>query len=186
MSLNSTAGDVAADSYASLAETDAYFLSRNVTTWTGADTVKEAALRRATTYLDNQYRLLWVGITATQTQSLCWPRVDGTRGYYTGYTQLLLDINGWPIPSNVVPTQIKTAAMETALLALGTAALEPVLDRGGQIKSIGKSVGPLRKDITYVDGAPVVSRYLVVEGLLAGLVKGFPGASSGNVRLVRS
>jgi hypothetical protein len=98
----------------------------------------------------------------------------------------LVDINGFQIPSTTVPLQVQHAAMEAALLALGGADMEPTLVRGGQIKSIGKSVGPLRKDITYIDGAPAVDRYMVIEGILRGLVTSTPGASSGNVRLVRA
>jgi hypothetical protein len=76
--------------------------------------------------------------------------------------------------------------MEAALLSLSGTVLEPLLVRGGQVKSIGKSVGPLRKDITYTDGAPAIDRYTVIEGLLRGLVTSTPGSSSGNTTLVRA
>jgi hypothetical protein len=112
--------------------------------------------------------------------------VDGLRGYYRGYTQQLLDLNGWPIPINTVPQQIKNAACEAALLVVQGVTLEPRLVRGGAIKSIGKSVGPLRKDIVYMDGAPAIDRYVVIEGLLNGLVTSNPGSMSGNAQLVRS
>ena len=75
--------------------------------------------------------------------------------------------------------------MEAALLVLSGSSLEPVLDRGGQIKSISKGVGPLQKSITYMDGASNLPRYTVLDGLLSALVKSAPGASSGNVSLVR-
>jgi hypothetical protein len=186
MSLNSTVGDAAAESYFAIAEADTYFSNRGVTTWTGATAVKEAAARRATAYLDNQYRGRWKGITVTQTQALAWPRAEGYRDIYRQFTYPLQDPEGFAILSTVVPQQVKTAAMEAALLALTGSTLEPTLARGGQIKSIGKSVGPLRKDITYTDGASVVDRYLVIEGLLRGLVTSTPGSSSGNTKLVRA
>lgn len=187
MALNSTAGDVAAESYFAITDADTYFSARGVTAWTGATAVKEAAARKGTAYLENQYRARWVGLTVTQTQALAWPRLDGSRDpWHRSMQYPLVDINGFQIPSTTVPLQVQHAAMEAALLALGGADMEPTLVRGGQIKSIGKSVGPLRKDITYIDGAPAVDRYMVIEGILRGLVTSTPGASSGNVRLVRA
>lgn len=186
MALVTTPGAANADSYVTLVEAAAYFTARGIATWTGSDTVKENALRLGTSYLDNAYRGRWIGLTATATQSLAWPRVDGSRSLSSGCTYPLTDENGWEIAIDVVPQQIKTATLEAALLAMSGVTLEPTLVRGGAIKSIGKSVGPLRKDITYMDGAPVIDRYLAIEGLLRGLVNSTPGSSSGNVRLVRS
>jgi hypothetical protein len=187
MTLVTTPAASNADSYASVAEADTYFTARGIATWTGATADKEAALRRATTYLDNQYRERWKGIRTNETQSLAWPRLDGVRGYpyRYGFATLLLDLDGFQIGSNVVPQQVKTATIEAALLALTGVSLEPTLERGGRIKSIGKSVGPLRKDIVYMDGASSVDRYLVIEGLLTGLVKSMPGAGVANMSLVR-
>ena len=186
MSLNSTTGDAAAESYFAIADADAYFLARGVTAWTGATGVKEAAARKGTSYLENQYRGKWVGIRYAETQALAWPRVDGSRSVGGGFTYPLYDADGFQISYTAIPAQVQHAAMEAALLALGGATLEPTLVRGGQIKSIGKSVGPLRKDITYMDGAQAVDRYVVIDGLLRGFVTGTPGSTSGNVRLVRA
>lgn len=182
MTLVITPGAADADSYFTLDEANAYFTARGVATWTGTDTVKENAARRGTTYLDNQYRGRWVGVRSVEAQVLGWPRRDGVRGW--GYP--LLDLDGFDIAVDAIPQQIKTAAMEAALLMLTGVNMEPRLERGGQIKSIGKSVGPLRKDITYMDGAPAVDRFTAIEGLLRGLVTSVPGATSGNVKLVRS
>lgn len=177
MALTTTAGSASADSYATLAATDAYFLARGITTWTGTDAVKENALRRATTYLDNQYRGRWVGVRVAETQALAWPRADG----YRAWTTPLLDADGFDIAVDAIPTQIATACMEAALLALvGSTTLEPTV--GAQVKS--ESIGPI--SVTYMDGASLVDRYMVVEGLLRGLVKSTPGSSSGNVTLVRA
>lgn len=192
MTLETTAGATDADSYASIAEADAYFTSRGIAAWTGSDSLKESALRKGTTYLENQYRDRWKGYRTEQAQALAWPRIGAggdARWRVPGETFAIygiIDSDGFEIPTNAVPQQVKNATMEAALLALGGTALEPLLARGGQIKSIGKSVGPLRKDITYMDGAPAVDRYTVIEGLLRGLVKSTPGSSSGNVSLVRA
>lgn len=192
MALNSTAGSATADSYFSLEEAATYFTARGVAAWTGTDTAKEQAARKGTTYLDNAYRDRWKGYRTEQAQALAWPRIGSggdARFRLPGQTFAvygIIDSDGFEIPTNTVPEQVKRAAMEAALLALGGTVLEPALARGGQIKSIDKSVGPLRKAITYVDGAPVVDRYTVIDGLLRGLVTGAPGAMSGTVRLERA
>lgn len=186
MTLVTAPGDPAADSYAALADATAYFTGRGEASWTGTDAAKENALRRGTTYLENQYRQRWVGLRATQAQSLAWPRLDGERGYYRGYTQLLLDLDGFPIAQTVVPLQVQQAAMEAALLALTGVSMEPRLVRGNAIKSTRKKVDVLETEIVYQDGAPSTDRFLVIEGLLRGLVTSTPGAQSGNTTMVRA
>jgi len=175
LTLDSTAGSPTADSYFSLEEATAYFTARGVAAWAGAanDTIREQVARKATSYLDNAYRKLWRGFRTEKAQRLAWPR-NG-----------LIDEDGFEIAPNEIPRQVKEAAMEAALLVLSGSSLEPVLDRGGQIKSISKGVGPLQKSITYMDGASNLPRYTVLDGLLSALVKSAPGASSGNVSLVR-
>jgi hypothetical protein len=187
MALDSTAGGAAAESFFSISEADAYFSNRGVTAWAAGSTpAKEQAARLGTQYLENTYRGKWVGLTATQTQALAWPRVDGSRGgqgrsFGYGYTFPLYDINGWQIDSTVIPAQVKYAAMQAALLALGGTTLEPTLERGGRIKSIAKVVGPLSKSITYEDGASARDTYTAIDGYLRGLVQ-----SNNNVQLVRA
>lgn len=187
MSLDSTAGGAAAESYFSVAEADLYFANRGVTAWTGAATAaKEQAARLGTQYLENTCRGRWVGLTATQAQALAWPRVDGSRGsqgrsFGYGWTFPLYDINGWQIDNTTVPAQVKYAAMEAAALAIAGTKLEPTLERGGQIKSISKSVGPLSKAIVYMDGASARDVYTAIDGYLRGLVQ-----ARNNVQLVRA
>lgn len=192
MTLVTTPGSATADSYFSLAEATAYFTARGVTAWTGTDTAKESAARLGTTYLDNAYRDRWKGYRTEQLQALAWPRVGSggdSRWRFPGQSFSvygIVDSDGFEIATNVVPEQVKRAAMEAALLAIGGTVLEPALARGGQIKSISKGVGPLSKSVTYVDGAPAIDRYMVIDGLLRGLVTSAPGAMSGTVRLVRA
>lgn len=187
MTLVTTPGAADADSYASVADADAYFLARAITTWTGATAVKESALRRATAYLDNAYRERWVGIRTNPSQSLAWPRGDGSRGIWeASFLYPIYDIDQLPIDTTTVPIQIRNACIEAALLTLTGTTLEPTLVRGGAIHRKATRVGPLSKDIEYEPGATPLDRYLAIEGILRGLVTGSPGASSGNVRLVRA
>jgi hypothetical protein len=187
MSLNSTAGDAAAESYFAVADADTYFTNRNNAAWTGSTAVKEAAARLGTQYLDNAYRERWKGITATKDQALAWPRVEGSRGGrpFYGSSYPLLDENGWQIDPTVVPIQVQRAAMEAALLSLSGATLEPQLVRGGQIKSLDEQVGPIKESTVWADGAPAIDRYTVIEGYLRGLTDSQPGTSAGNIRLMR-
>lgn len=185
MTLNSTAGDGAADSYFSIADASTYFTSRGIAAWTGSTAVMENAARLGTSYLDNQYRDRWVGIASTQAQSLAWPRSDGYRTLLRTFTYPLLSLEGFQIDMAVVPVQVQRAAMESALLALTGTVLEPQLVRGGAVKQLSKQVGPLKVDTIWQDGASPINRYTVIEGLLRGLVNSTPGASSGTVRLVR-
>lgn len=184
MTLIVTAGAADAEAFASVAEYDAYLLARGITN-TSTTTVKENALRGGASYLANAYRDQWRGIRAAQEQSLPWPRVEGFRGYAGGVIMPFIDSDGFEILSTVVPIQVKHANIEAARLVIAGTSLEPALARGGEIKSISKGVGPLSKAITYMDGAPTVDRYTVIEGLLRGLVKNMPGSTSGVVKLVR-
>lgn len=189
MPLIATAGAADADSYATLAEAATYFTDRGITAWTGTDTVKEQALRRAATYLDNQYRGKWKGYRTDEAQALAWPRTGSgdNRAVRNGMLTALgiVDLDGFEIPTDTVPRQVKHAQFEAALLVIAGVTLEPRLERGGEIKSISKTVGPLQKAVTYMDSASVMDRLTVIEGLLRGLVTGTPGASSGNVRIIR-
>lgn len=188
MTLNSTTGDVNAESYFSIAEADSYFTSRGNDAWTGSTSAKEAAARLGTQYLENAYRGRWVGITATQPQALSWPRVQGSRGGrpFYGSSYPLLDENGWQIDPTTVPIQVKRAAMEAAALSIIGTTLEPTLIRGGAIQSTKSAVDVISEEITYAPGAPVIDRYLVIEGLLRALVINSPGDPSGNNRLMRA
>lgn len=188
MALVTTPGAANADSYVALTDADAYFAARGVTEWTGTDDAKEAALRRATSYLDNAYRDRWIGVRTEQAQSLAWPRCSAIPIRTSiSITMALIDSDGFEIDPQTVPIQVQRATMEAALLSLTGTDLQPALARADVgVKSIDKSVGSLRKAIVYRDDAPIVDRYLVVEGYLRGLVTGTPGASSGTVHLVRA
>lgn len=192
MALNSTVGDAAAESYFSIEEADAYFAARGNDNWTGQVLAKEAAARLATQYLDNAYRDKWKGYRTTQEQALAWPRIGSggdSRFRYPGRSFAVwgvVDSDGFEIPTDAVPENVKRAAMEAALLVLRGTELEPTLVRGRQVKSVDKTVGPLRTSVVYMDSAPSVDRYTVIDGLLRGLVTSAAGATSGNVSTVRA
>lgn len=188
MALVTTPGASDADSYVALADAETYFGDRGLTTWTGADSAKEAALRLATSYLDNAYRDRWIGVRTEQAQALAWPRCSAIPIRTSiSITMALIDSDGFEIATDTIPIQVQRATMEAALLSLTGTDLQPARSQADiGIKSIDKSVGSLRKAIVYRDDAPIVDRYLAIEGYLRGLVTGTPGASSGTVSLVRA
>lgn len=140
-----------ADSYASVADADAYHAARGNAAWTGTDAAKESALRRATDYLD---RLNYAGTRASAAQALAWPRYD-----------VMLD--EYDIAADAVPARVVKAACELALRALSSDLLP---DQGGADVT-RETVGPVS-----VEYAPSPSggrpRYGVVADLLRPLLVG--------------
>lgn len=102
--LIATPGASNANSYATLVEGDAYADSRLYSdVWNDGDEDpgKVQALISATSWLDALF--IWTGAAATSTQALAWPR--------TG----MLSRNGFAIPSNEIPFDLKKATVEFAI-----------------------------------------------------------------------
>lgn len=106
MAIDSTVGGAAANSYVTVQEADAYFATRtHADAWTGATSdLKERALITAVYRLDQES---WAGRRASQNQALAWPRYGAE------------DADGYAVPSDSIPTDIKRAQMEMALVQLG-------------------------------------------------------------------
>ena len=147
---------VGTDAYVSVADCDAYHTALGNTSWTGLDAAKEAAIRKATMWVDNAYRGRWKGIRCDSTQPLAWPRWDVT------------DEDGLYVDSATIPTAIANATCEAALRIIAGTDLDPDRDRGGRIKS--ESVGSL--SVVYADGAPSGTTYPRIDRMVSGLVAG--------------
>lgn len=161
MALTVTVGNASADSYATLAEYQAYVVDVGKAA-SGTDATDEANLRRAAQYLDRHYT--FVGTRQYQTQALAWPRL---------VNELVKD---WPINPDTVPQDIKDAQMEIAHLLQG--GLDPFATIKGTIKSAG--AGPARVEFLGGSGKP---QLVAIEGLLAPYLA---GGAPGQVRLVRA
>jgi len=109
-------GLAGANSYASVAMADQYFLDRGVTAWASiAEAQKKAVLVQATDYIDQRYGARFIGARATDTQALEWPRE-----YAGNYAD------------DVVPTPLQRACAEYALRANGNPlAPDPKIDAAG-------------------------------------------------------
>jgi hypothetical protein len=157
-------GKVDAESYLSTAAADTYFSNLGNSSWTGSTAVKEAALRKATTYLDSTYR--WAGEIFSVEQSLNWPRIS------------VYDSQGRDL-SETVPTLLKNACAELALISL-TETLVPIVDSANYIKR--EKVGSL--EVEYKDNSPSTKQFIFVDRLLSDLYVSKSGNS--NVTLVRA
>ncbi len=159
MAIEVIAGSATAVAYDTAANADAYFTARGITAWTGDESAKEQALIRGADYLERRYRGRWVGVKATSTQALAWPR-----GYIS-------DIDGYAIDATTVPEQVKRANFEAALLVLTGTNLEPVLSRGNSVKKKKVKAAVVETDTEYVAGAPARDVITSIDGLLEGLVE---------------
>ena len=161
-----------AESYASVDFTDAYHLARGNTLWATLNaTEKEQALRRATEFMGESYRLRWAGYRTTDAQALDWPRYevprkDGPGGYASCPSYY---------DSQSVPDEVTRACAALAFKAAG-GDLAP--DLGQAVKR--KKVGPI--EIEYADYSPQTKRYRSIDMILAPLMKGSGGLSISLVR----
>lgn len=102
--IDATVGGAASNSYVTLAEAEAYFLTRlNVDSWTGTDDIKNRAISQASLRIDFEE---FEGERYTTTQALKWPR-----------TEMTIDNKTYPVDE--IPVAIKNATYELALYMLG-------------------------------------------------------------------
>lgn len=146
-----------ANSYADDTFADAYFTERSVAGWTGTQAVKQAALIRATDYIEQRFGDRFIGDPVATTQSLSWPRTGA--GDYA---------------SDEVPIKLQRATCEYALRAL-TAALapDPTYDESGaSVVTVRKKLGPLEKSLQVLGTGhrELIRAYPAADMLLKGLI----------------
>lgn len=161
--------------YGTISDANAYHTARGNAGWTGSNEAKEAALQRATDYIDGRYRVqtaagCWVSMfrgkrTAGRAQGLEWPRTGAT------------DSEGNEIPDDEVPVEVEHATYEAALLELTSpGSLSPVFVAAQQVTR--EKVGPI--EVAYSDaqgdGAMPPNRPVVpaIDDILAGLICNTP------------
>jgi hypothetical protein len=95
----------ASESLCNVATALDYFTNRGNANWLALSTTQqEQALRKATDYMEQVYKLQWQGLRVNNTQALDWPRVGVTA-------------NGYYVLSTIVPVAIQRACAELALRA---------------------------------------------------------------------
>jgi hypothetical protein len=139
------------DTYATVAEADAYATGRAWTDWLALTlAVKEARLVEAAVYLDTSYE--FKGRITDDAQDMAWPR-EG-----------VIDKEGRLLAPDVVPARVKAAQIELARIA--TAGLV-ASDTQGEVTAItAGSVSLTFKDSQSVTEA---AKYRPIDRLLAGL-----------------
>lgn len=161
-----------ADTYVSAEACAAYAVNRGL--GFGSDLSADAALRRATSYVDNTYRLRFPGFrTFRRAQTLEWPR---TNAYYTyttppgpvpvysvAYAYFPYDL----VPANTIPPEIITATCEAAIREYADpGVLQPDLDRGGAVSLL--KAGSV--EVKYSAGAPAQTVFQIIDAALSGLI----------------
>jgi hypothetical protein len=156
-----------ADSFISLADATAYHAARGNAAWTAegvTDDLREQALRRATSFLSASFP--WAGYRVRgRDQALAWPRYG------------VSDVEGWAVPSDAVPREVRDATAEVALRELAApGSMTPDVVLSERIKS--EQVGPIRTEYfgsTSVD--EVRPTLLIVRDLVGGLLARWGGSA---------
>ena len=71
-----------ANALTDVAFADDYFTDRNIAAWTGTTVVKQAALIKATDYIETRFGSLFYGDKKSTTQALSHPRANTTTGEF--------------------------------------------------------------------------------------------------------
>jgi hypothetical protein len=161
------AGVQGADSYASTAFIDTYWLARThlaaAALWAAASqAVKDGAAREASAYIDGTWGAYFRGVRRGYVQGLLWPRT-GAR-----------DDAGYWLPD--LPACLQNAVAELSGRAVSST-LAPDVNAAQAVKS--EAVGQLKVEY-FEAGTPTPKiTYGVVDGLLAPLLNGSqPGAQN--------
>jgi len=119
--LDATVGGPASNSYVTLEEAQAYMATNMYgAAWLELDEeVQEQTLMMATIQVDS---ICYLGQKATAEQSLKWPR--------TGLTY-----DGHPLPSDIVPREVKIAVCEQAKLATAS---DPSVPQDAEVQGLEK------------------------------------------------
>lgn len=170
MTLTTTPGSASADAFVSLDDCDTYCTARGLSDWTGADALKEAAIRRATAYLCHAFA--WKGSpTQGRDQALAWPRA------------WVEDADGNAVTTDTIPREVVNACCEIAAREIVTPGfMSPDVVLTDRVKS--ETVGPI--STTYADAGGAASAARPVLLLVRDMVSGLVSGGSGGVRLVRA
>lgn len=157
------AGLAAANAYVSVADADAYFADRgDPTAWSGAtDPAKQAAIVKATDYIEKRFGHRFVGTKGSSTQALSWPRDNA------------YDRDGFLLADDEVPTKVANATAEYALRAIAATLMpDPTInvDTAGQIVRKHEKVGPIERELEYQGSGGDLPAYPHADLMLRGML----------------
>lgn len=154
--LNTEIGSPDAEAYCSVERADTYHEKRGAAAWAAlTESQKEAALRLATDYLTQTYRMRWAGSRVDDVQALDWPRnfvprVDGSEAFY---------------PSDAIPKELIFASAELALRSVSGPLIEDT-----EPPVIEETIGPITT--RYAPSASQRKKYPAIERMLVPLLSG--------------
>lgn len=143
-----------ANAYCDVAYVTAYASARGLD-FAGGSADQEAAIIKATDYIDARYTFNGARVSAAQ--ELAWPRTgawDRSEGIEIG--------------STVIPSALKRAVAELAVKAFAGTELVEDLSRGGKV--VSQTVGQISVTYESGDGVDVGTKF-GIAGLLKGLIK---------------
>lgn len=167
-----------AESYVSVADATSYHALRGNTTWALlSNDEMEQALRRATDYLVQMYRLSWKGSRLNAEQSLDFPRTFMERDdfSYSGMNGYTVISGNFYYPSDIVPVEIKNATSE---LALKASADELAPDVGQRV--LREKIDVI--EVQYAEYGVQYTSYRAVENMIKPYLSGQGGAMRKTVR----
>lgn len=135
-----------ANSYALVADADAYWADRGNTAWAAlSNSNKQIALVKATDYIDNRFGGRMIGTKATETQALEFPRIDTGNDVWDYDT---IEEEG------VIPIALQRATFEYADRArVAELAPDPVMDDAGvSMVTVKEEIGPIKTESQPVGG----------------------------------
>jgi hypothetical protein len=155
-----------ANSYASVADADAFHAELGNATWVDADAAdKELALIKASRYLDQAYS--FKGRRRTRGQGMAWPRFE------------VIDQDGYEVEPDEVPYEVGDAACLAALRVIQGTSLAPETVTTAPVKRVRSKLGDLEEETEYVAGnAPVAPVFSEIDAALRGLIKSGDAALS--------
>ena len=155
-------GLATANALVTVAFADEYFTDRGIGVWTGSNTVKQAALIRATDYVETRFGSLFYGDKKSTTQALSHPRGNTSTGEF--------------------PVAVKQAVCEYAVRSLSATLLpDPEIHASGQgFERTRSKVGPIEEETRFQYQGPGTQRiilrpYPAADILLKGLIKSSAG-----------
>lgn len=161
-------GLIDANSYITVAYADTYHSNRGNAAWaTLTTTVKEQLLIKSTDYIEQVYRLRWLGYRHTAEQALSYPRDEVPRRDFTFLNQFSF------YPNDEVPTEVKNACAELALKA-NAEALAPDIARIARREKVSVL------EVEYDANSPAYVIYRAIDNLVAP----FLSSLTGNVKRV--
>jgi hypothetical protein len=154
-----------ADALISVDFADTYHQARGNATWTGDTALKEAAIRRATSFMSVSYA--WAGNrTKGRAQALAWPRAG------------VEDEECYGIPIDEIPIEVKNATAEIALRELvSPGSMNPDFTASAAVKR--EKVGQL--EVEYANSSISADAQRPVLMAVRDMISQFLKKGAGNV-----